>query len=140
MLHGGYARSTYIHHAGWWRLEEEGEEGRLISARTGSLIEVDGSATATASAADGGATPSALRSTGGRASAVQAPDGTLLPLVLDPGRHPLHAATRDWVVFSDLHCSVQTLATCREVGGPCAHHVNQAKQQSPHRMRAYNDE
>lgn len=46
---------------------------------------------------------------------MQASDGTLLPLVLDPGRHPLHAATREWVVFSDLHCSVQTLATCREV-------------------------
>ncbi len=46
---------------------------------------------------------------------VAASDGTLLPLVLDPGKHPLHAATRDWVVFSDLHCSIQTLATCREV-------------------------
>jgi hypothetical protein len=112
--------------AGWWRLEEEGEEGRIISARTGSLLELDGSSSSStggaATAVAGGAlTGSTFQ--GGKRPQVTASDGTLLPLVLDPRKHPLHAATRDWVVFSDLHCSVQTLATCREVrhdGAACA--------------------
>jgi hypothetical protein len=37
---------------------------------------------------------------------------------LDEARFPLHAGTREWVAFADLHCSAQTLSTCMEVGGP----------------------
>lgn len=38
------------------------------------------------------------------------------PLVVDAGiTHPMHEETRDWLVFSDLHCSIQTLPVCLEV-------------------------
>lgn len=35
--------------------------------------------------------------------------------MLDARAHPLHERAREWVVFSDLHCSSQTIEVSRQV-------------------------
>lgn len=35
--------------------------------------------------------------------------------VLQESDYPLHSRARTWVVFSDLHCSTQTVDVCRTV-------------------------
>lgn len=123
--HSQYTHTPYIHvinpsappPAGWWRLQEEGGgmgggDG-IFTARSGQFTLAD--------RPDAG-DPENLRDTAPSSSSTSSSTSssdddhpTLVPARLNEDFHPLHKATKDWVLFSDLHCSVQTLQTCREV-------------------------
>ncbi len=98
---------------GWWRIKEEGSD-RILSVRSTALEELDQAAPVAGGRAAAAATTS--DSSGSTSSSSPSSFEGPRPLFLDASaRHPLHAATMEWIVFSDLHCSIQTLPTCREV-------------------------
>lgn len=118
---------------GWLRVKEEGND-RVLSIRGAALTELESrtvapKATTSTAMAMGEARSNSKSNTGNSSIGVggdSTSDSTYqVPSRFEDGpkpnfmdatlRHPMHAATQEWIVFSDLHCSIQTLPTCLEV-------------------------
>ena len=106
---------------GWLRVKEEGSD-RIQSLRPTALHQLTQDA---ASVVD--PNEDEQESYGKKSGPRSQDDNTPVlsqtaggPLVVDAGiSHPMHEETRDWLVFSDLHCSIQTLPVCLEVWIGC---------------------